>query len=514
MAKFVVNVCHRGTGKEEYLVREAVSERALRDALSDEGLVVCSMCPADFGGKGARFEIRTPKGRVSGPFGPDILRAMVRDGSLTPLCSIRKTGDLESHAWNPAWKVKGLFPMHVVDDIRRSHAAAPGDDDETARLKSLKKLLDDGLIDEQDYRHRKAELLGTPYDVAVEEPPQVPQRVEIIESPAFQRDGVTLTALARRDEASAPQHARPAAWTFVPVGVHLLIAIALAGGIGFAGSQNGASMNAAMGPAVTPRAQNKIGRDAERLVELRQQFLERFQTMEKMVGTEMRRVIDLNARIDGQRIDADLFALRELADTWRAVETHATEAQRDLAAQFRALSTEAGALARGGDTKANLQGEQSILDQLDAIVRSAESEIASTEALIETGERIIRTEAERRSPEWAEQHFEEFADRFIDVAAEGGNPRIRVDRQFQFKTEHIGAELRGLIIITSWYPYDKATKSEDRLWLVFRGGKWQIHSLESFLLAHGIWQRSSVEADSRRLYEIILEKVNLMGGNP
>jgi hypothetical protein len=121
MPKFVASVARRDTGKDEYLIREAASERELRDALSDEGLVVRSLRPAEFGGKGARFEIRTPKGRVAGPFGPDILRAMVRDGHLTPHCSIRKTGDLDTHAWLPAWKAKGLFPGHVVDSIRRSH---------------------------------------------------------------------------------------------------------------------------------------------------------------------------------------------------------------------------------------------------------------------------------------------------------------------------------------------------------------------------------------------------------
>ncbi len=167
MPQFVASVAHRDTGMGEYLIREAASERELRDALSDEGLVVRSLRPAEFGGKGARFEIRTLKGRVAGPFGPDILRAMVRDGNLTPHCSIRKTGDLDTHAWLPAWKAKGLFPGHVVDSIRRSHEVADGDDDETAKLKALKRQLDGGLIDEHDYRFKKGELLGTPYGVEI-----------------------------------------------------------------------------------------------------------------------------------------------------------------------------------------------------------------------------------------------------------------------------------------------------------------------------------------------------------
>lgn len=165
MPKFIASVTHRDTGKDEYLIREAASEHELREMLFAEGLVVRSLRPAEFGGKGAWFEIRTPKGRVAGPFGPDILRAMVRDGSLTPLCSIRKTGDLDNHEWYPAWKVKGLFPMHVVDDIRRSHEAAIGDDDQTVKLKALKQQLDEGLIDDHDYRFKKCEILGTPYEI-------------------------------------------------------------------------------------------------------------------------------------------------------------------------------------------------------------------------------------------------------------------------------------------------------------------------------------------------------------
>jgi len=165
MPKFVASVAHRDTGKDEYLIRDAASERELRDALSDEGVVVRSLRPAEFGGKGARFEIRTLKGRVAGPFGPDILRAMVRDGHLTPHCSIRKTGDLDTHAWLPAWKAKGLFPGHVVDSIRRSHTVTKTDDVDTAKLKALKQQLDDGLIDERDYQFKKGELLGTPYEV-------------------------------------------------------------------------------------------------------------------------------------------------------------------------------------------------------------------------------------------------------------------------------------------------------------------------------------------------------------
>ncbi len=138
--------------------------------LEHAGLVVRSLRPADFGGKGPQFEIRTPKGRVSGPFGPDVLRAMVRDELLTPHCSLRKSGDLETHSWHPAWKVKGLFPGHVVDSIRRSHTVTRTDDGDTAKLKALKQQLDDGLIDERDYRFKKGEILGTPYEVEGSEP--------------------------------------------------------------------------------------------------------------------------------------------------------------------------------------------------------------------------------------------------------------------------------------------------------------------------------------------------------
>jgi hypothetical protein len=165
MPKFVARIIHKYTGREEYLIRESASERELRDFLSDEGLVVQSLRPADFGGKGPQFEIRTPKGRVAGPFGPDVLRAMVRDELLTPHCSLRKTDDLETHAWHPAWKVKGLFPGHVVDSIRRSHTVTKSDDGDTAKLKALKQQLDEGLIDERDYHFKKGELLGTPYEI-------------------------------------------------------------------------------------------------------------------------------------------------------------------------------------------------------------------------------------------------------------------------------------------------------------------------------------------------------------
>lgn len=176
MPTFVTCVIHRDTGKSEYLIREATAEHELRELLSNEGLIVRSIRPAEFGGEGARFEIRTPKGRVAGPFGPDILRAMVRDDHLTPLCSIRKTGDLNTHAWLPAWKVNGLFPGHVVDSIRRTHEVGPEDDDQTAKLKSLKRQLDEGLIDERDYRFKKGELLGVPYDI--EESPKARPQVD------------------------------------------------------------------------------------------------------------------------------------------------------------------------------------------------------------------------------------------------------------------------------------------------------------------------------------------------
>lgn len=165
MPKYVASVSSRDSGTDEYILREAASEPELRNALSDEGYTVRSLRPADFGGKGPRFEIRTPKGRVSGPFGPDVLRAMVRDGLLTPHCSLRKSGDLGTHSWHPAWKVKGLFPGYVVDSIRRSHTVTKTDDGDTAKLKALKQQLDDGLIDERDYRFKKGELLGTPYEV-------------------------------------------------------------------------------------------------------------------------------------------------------------------------------------------------------------------------------------------------------------------------------------------------------------------------------------------------------------
>lgn len=203
MPQFVASVAHRDTGKDEYLIREAATERELRDALSDEGLIVRSLRPAEFGGKGARFEIRTPKGRVAGPFGPDILRAMVRDGHLTPHCSIRKTGDLATHAWLPAWKAKGLFPGHVVDSIRRSHEVADGDDDETAKLKALKRLLDDGVIDEQDYKFRKGELLGTPY--TIDDADAMPERPDPqpVASTAFRQETPRQFDKATADDRSS-----------------------------------------------------------------------------------------------------------------------------------------------------------------------------------------------------------------------------------------------------------------------------------------------------------------------
>lgn len=166
MPKYVARVVHKDTGREEYLIREAAAEHEARASLEDAGLTIRSLRPADFGGRGPQFEVRTPKGRVGGPFGPDVLRAMVRDGLLTPHCSIRKTGDLDTHSWHPAWKIKGLFPRHVVDSIRKSHAVTPTDESETAKLKRLKRQLDEGLIDEDDYRYKKGELLGTPFDLA------------------------------------------------------------------------------------------------------------------------------------------------------------------------------------------------------------------------------------------------------------------------------------------------------------------------------------------------------------
>lgn len=175
MPKFVASVAHRDTGMDEYLIREAASERELRDALSDEGLFVRSLRPAEFGGKGARFEIRTPKGRVAGPFGPDLLQAMAQDGHLTPECSIRKTGDLERHDWHPAWKVKGLFPAHVVDEMQRSHTI-PSDDDVNApyseeadefavQIRRYRTLVDEGLLTDEEFAAKKRQMLGIPAQV-------------------------------------------------------------------------------------------------------------------------------------------------------------------------------------------------------------------------------------------------------------------------------------------------------------------------------------------------------------
>ncbi|GAB4383599.1 MAG: hypothetical protein Kow0022_03890 [Phycisphaerales bacterium] len=167
MPTFVARVVHQDTGRNEYLIREAAAEHDVRTQLEHAGLVVRSLRPAAFGGQGPRFMIRSPEGRVAGPFGLDILRAMVLDGLLTPHwhCSLQKSGGLETHSWHPAWKVKGLFPGHVIDSIRRSHAVEETDDEVTAKLKALKRQLDSGLIDERDYRFKKGELLGTPYEI-------------------------------------------------------------------------------------------------------------------------------------------------------------------------------------------------------------------------------------------------------------------------------------------------------------------------------------------------------------
>lgn len=386
MPKFVASIAHRDTGKTEYLIRDATLEHELRDLLSDEGFVVRSIRPAKFGGKGARFEIRTPKGRVAGPFGADILRAMVRDGQLTPRCFIRKTGDLDTHKWLPAWKAKGLFPGHVANSIRQSGEIIDGNDDLSTNLRRLKKCFDDGLIDKQEYDFKKGELLQTPYKMQTEAATATARQTaaQPPTSTAFLRNAPKIAEKVTPAGAYSPLTVRIIWYTVAGFSVFFMAIMFQDTLIEWTNTPRKAHTDQAR--TVPSDQQSSIratvpANTRHQIITLQQDFDQVFQRVSDRVAEDMMRISELRSALLGNE-QPDLLLLERLHDIWVSVSSTLRGGKQALEQIDHRIRNKVSNLERPREFDGLRQSRDNSIQQLDRHIATANNEVRSTENTI------------------------------------------------------------------------------------------------------------------------------------
>ncbi len=160
MPMFVVRVLNQNS-LFQYFLRESESILELRVILESEGFSSVKLYQAAFKGQGKMFAVKDDTEYLLGFFGPDILRAMAVEGEITPSHSLLVTDQTGKQEWLPAWKINDLLPQDmVVDGMQFSDRPDTLNEGEMVKLRQIKLMLDNRMIDRNEYKHKMAEALG------------------------------------------------------------------------------------------------------------------------------------------------------------------------------------------------------------------------------------------------------------------------------------------------------------------------------------------------------------------
>ena len=123
----------------------------------------------------ATYDLKTPDGKLTESLGSMRLKELAKRGEISPRDQIRKIdGENRKGLWDPAWRVKGLFPAHIVAQIRVAEkAGTPETDGRPDQIRYYKGLLDEGILTDAEFAEKKQQLLGLSESPITTEPEPV-----------------------------------------------------------------------------------------------------------------------------------------------------------------------------------------------------------------------------------------------------------------------------------------------------------------------------------------------------
>ncbi len=112
----------------------------------------------------ATYDLKATDGQLSEGLSSARLRELANLGRIGADDEVRRVvSDDEKGEWVRAAQMNDLLTQNPTERQGQQPTPSTEDDAESTELKRLKKLRDDGLINEREYAEKKAEVLGLPF---------------------------------------------------------------------------------------------------------------------------------------------------------------------------------------------------------------------------------------------------------------------------------------------------------------------------------------------------------------